>query len=58
MDPQIQKQHIALYVSTFSEDLGEQGKAAILHLLRKGSECGLMPAVADSVFLNDSMHVV
>lgn len=58
MDPEIQKQHIALYVNEFSEDLGEQGKAAILHLLQKGSICGFMPSVRDSVFLNDSMHIV
>jgi 1,4-dihydroxy-6-naphthoate synthase len=58
MDPEVQKQHIALYVNAFSEDMGDKGKAALIYLLQKGRESGLMPAVTDSVFLNDSMHIV
>jgi 1,4-dihydroxy-6-naphthoate synthase len=58
MDPQIQQQHISLYVNEYSVDLGERGKAAIRYLLEQGNRSGLLPAVKDSIFLNDSMHVV
>jgi len=35
--------HIGLYVNTFSEDLGEEGMAAIVFFLEKGRQAGIFP---------------
>ena len=43
-DPQVQRQHIELYVNSFSRDLGEEGYAAAELLLRRAREAGLVPA--------------
>jgi 5,8-dihydroxy-2-naphthoate synthase len=45
MDPDVQRQHIALYVNSFSRDLGEEGYAAITELLSRAHGAGLVPAV-------------
>lgn len=45
MDPDVQRQHIELYVNSFSRDLGEQGYAAISELLGRAHSAGLVPAV-------------
>lgn len=37
-------QHIALYVNDFTVDLGERGRRAILTLLQRGRDLGLLPA--------------
>jgi 1,4-dihydroxy-6-naphthoate synthase len=44
MDPQVQRQHIELYVNSFSRDLGEEGYAAIELLLGQAHSAGLVPA--------------
>jgi 1,4-dihydroxy-6-naphthoate synthase len=44
MDPEVQKQHIALYVNEFSRDLGDEGYAAITELLDRAHAAGLVPA--------------
>jgi len=44
LDPEVQRQHIALYVNSFSRDLGEEGYAAIELLLGRAREAGLVPA--------------
>jgi len=44
------QQHINLYVNDYSVDLGEEGKDAILFLLQKGAETGLMPVVDGNIF--------
>ena len=54
MSPEVQRQHIDLYVNNFSVSLGEKGKEAIRYLFAKGAEAGLLPVVEDSLFLNDS----
>lgn len=43
MDPDVQRQHIALYVNEFSRDLGEEGYAAITDLLGRAHAAGLVP---------------
>lgn len=43
MDPDVQRQHIALYVNDFSRELGEAGYAAVNDLLRRASDAGLVP---------------
>jgi 1,4-dihydroxy-6-naphthoate synthase len=45
LDPQVQRQHIELYVNSFSRDLGEQGYAAIDELLSRAADAGLVPSV-------------
>lgn len=44
MDPDVQRQHIALYVNEFSRDLGAEGYAAIRELLDRAHNAGLVPA--------------
>ncbi|MCW2524601.1 MAG: hypothetical protein JWO63_2936 [Frankiales bacterium] len=43
MDPEVQRQHIALYVNEFSRDLGTEGFAAIEELLGRAHQAGLVP---------------
>lgn len=43
MSPDVQRQHIALYVNEFTRDLGEEGYAAVRALLARAHEAGLTP---------------
>ena len=43
LDDEVCRQHIALYVNEFSLDLGEEGRAAIDELLRRGRASGFLP---------------
>ncbi|AZN38704.1 1,4-dihydroxy-6-naphthoate synthase [Paenibacillus albus] len=43
MSPDVQKQHIALYVNEFSANLGESGYAAVEALLGRAAKEGLVP---------------
>ena len=45
MEPDVVAQHIALYVNEFTEDLGDDGYAAIRTLLDRAAAAGLVPAV-------------
>jgi 1,4-dihydroxy-6-naphthoate synthase len=45
MDPHVQRQHIDLYVTEFSRDLGAEGYAAIRELLDTAAQAGLVPFV-------------
>ncbi len=45
MEPAVVDQHIALYVNSFTEDLGTEGYAAVDALLGRASAAGLTPAV-------------
>lgn len=42
--PDVVKSHIDLYVNDYSENLGEEGVAAISRFLQKGREAGVLPA--------------
>jgi 1,4-dihydroxy-6-naphthoate synthase len=44
MSPDVQQQHIALYVNEFTRDLGEEGYAAISALLDRAHSAGLTPS--------------
>ncbi|MDQ1738819.1 MAG: 1,4-dihydroxy-6-naphthoate synthase [Pseudonocardiales bacterium] len=44
LEPEIQRQHIELYVNSFSRDLGEEGYAAVELLLGRAQAAGLVPA--------------
>ncbi|MEC0228094.1 1,4-dihydroxy-6-naphthoate synthase [Paenibacillus alba] len=43
MDPQVAQAHIDLYVNEFTADLGESGYGAVLTLLQRAAEAGLVP---------------
>jgi 1,4-dihydroxy-6-naphthoate synthase len=43
MDPDVQRRHIDLYVNEFTEDLGDDGYAAIAALLDRAHDAGLVP---------------
>jgi 1,4-dihydroxy-6-naphthoate synthase len=43
MSPEVQQQHIALYVNEFTRDLGEEGYAAVDALLSRAHREGLTP---------------
>ena len=43
MAPDVQQQHIALYVNEFTRDLGDEGYAAVEALLSRAHEAGLTP---------------
>lgn len=45
MSEAVCRQHIDLYVNSYSQDLGEEGKAAIDALLAKGREVGILPSL-------------
>lgn len=45
LDPDVQQQHIALYVNEFSLDLGPAGYAAITELLGRAAAAGLVPPI-------------
>jgi 1,4-dihydroxy-6-naphthoate synthase len=44
MSPEVQQQHIALYVNEFTRDLGDEGYAAAEALLHRAHAAGLVPA--------------
>ncbi|MEO6885698.1 MAG: MqnA/MqnD/SBP family protein, partial [Jatrophihabitantaceae bacterium] len=44
MSPDVQQQHIALYVNEFTRELGEQGYAAVRALLERAYAAGLTPS--------------
>ena len=43
MDPDVQRRHIDLYVNEFTEDLGDDGYAAVEALLARAHTAGLVP---------------
>lgn len=45
MEPSVVARHIDLYVNQFTEDLGEEGYAAVAALLDRASAAGLVPPV-------------
>jgi 1,4-dihydroxy-6-naphthoate synthase len=45
MSPDVQRQHIDLYVNEFTRDLGTEGYAAVTTLLERAYAAGLTPAV-------------
>lgn len=43
MDPEVRRQHIELYVNDFSQNLGEEGRAAVAAFLSQGVARGVLP---------------
>ncbi|ASW53324.1 1,4-dihydroxy-6-naphthoate synthase [Plantactinospora sp. KBS50] len=48
MDPDVVRQHIALYVNEFTADLGTDGRAAVDALLGRAAAAGLVPQTSSS----------
>ena len=46
LEPRIVSQHIELYVNGFTDDLGEEGYAAVETLLRRAADAGLTPRLS------------
>ena len=46
LDDSVINEHIGLYVNTFSENLGEEGLAAVDFFLKKGRQAGIIPGKA------------
>ncbi|MFC5712921.1 1,4-dihydroxy-6-naphthoate synthase [Thalassorhabdus alkalitolerans] len=46
MSAEVAKQHIDLYVNKFTEDLGEEGYAAVRALLGRAAKEGLVPSIS------------
>jgi len=44
MEDTVLQSHIALYVNEYSLDIGDEGRAAIRELLRRGIEAGIFPS--------------
>jgi 1,4-dihydroxy-6-naphthoate synthase len=51
MEDDVMRRHIALYVNAFSEDLGEEGRAAVETLFSRAASAGLIPAGAKPEFV-------
>lgn len=46
MDPEVCREHIALYVNEFTIDYGEEGEEAIRFLLRRAEQAGIIPGMS------------
>lgn len=51
MSEEVMRKHIALYVNEFSDDVGEQGIAAVAELFARARAAGLLRAAAEPRFL-------
>ena len=47
LDAEVQRQHIELYVNSFTRELGEEGYAAAEELLTRAFAAGLVPALGN-----------
>lgn len=53
MNEDVLQRHISLYVNDFSLAMGEEGRAAVAELLRRGREAGIFPAVENAPWIPD-----
>ncbi len=51
MDAEVMRRHIALYVNDYTLDLGEEGRAAVVHFIRDGREKDIIPRGTDDFFV-------
>jgi 1,4-dihydroxy-6-naphthoate synthase len=51
MEDEVMRQHIALYVNDFTRDYGEEGEAAIRHLLETAESLGIVPHSSQPLFV-------
>ncbi len=51
MDDDVMRAHIGLYVNAFSDDLGDEGIAAVDELFLRAERSGLVPAGTRAEFV-------
>ena len=51
MDDEVMRQHIALYVNSFTTDYGPEGEAAIRYLLQTAEQLGIVPPSVQNLFM-------
>lgn len=51
MSEEVMRKHIGLYVNEFSEDVGDEGIAAVNELFRRASSAGILPETAEARFV-------
>src|SRR5581483_9533452 len=51
MEDDVMRQHIALYVNDFTRDYGQEGQAAIAHLLATAEDLGIVPRVDKPLYV-------
>lgn len=51
MDESVMRAHIALYVTGYTAELGQSGRAAVLQMFRLAQEKGLIPACPEDFFV-------
>ena len=51
MDEAVMRRHIRLYVNEFTEDLGDEGVAAVERLFREAEDRGIMPRSSGQLFI-------
>lgn len=52
MDPAVRKQHIDLYVNSYSADLGQKGRSAVTHLFQVAQEKSIIPPQNQAIFIS------
>lgn len=52
MDETVRQRHIDLYVNEHSLDVGPEGEAAVVELLKRGADRGLFPMPQEPIFLD------
>jgi 1,4-dihydroxy-6-naphthoate synthase len=52
MDPRVTEQHIRLYVTDFSLDLGDRGRAAVMRFFAEALDAGAIDKLPDDLFVN------
>jgi 1,4-dihydroxy-6-naphthoate synthase len=51
MSEQVMRKHIGLYVNEFSDDVGEEGMAAVNELFRRAHKARIIPETTEAVFV-------
>ncbi len=53
MEDEVMRQHIDLYVNAFSRDYGDEGEAAIRHLLKTAEDLRIVPPGVQPLFIQE-----
>nr|MDQ2664033.1 1,4-dihydroxy-6-naphthoate synthase [Candidatus Eremiobacteraeota bacterium] len=51
MEEAVMRKHIDLYVNAYSDDLGDEGRAAVVELFRRAREASLIPLTVEATFV-------
>ena len=53
ISPDVMSKHIALYVNSFTTDMGQEGRAAVRTLFKRAHEAGILPAESPGAPFDD-----